>query len=137
MRKFFTVQEANALLPELSEQLRRMQQLLVEARERQRELQLIRAVGKGPDGRLIMAGDHQAAETALRAILAELEERLDAVRRHGCILRDVEAGLVDFPALWQGREVYLCWQLGEPKVAYYHDLWSGYAGRQPLACPEG
>ena len=48
------------------------------------------------------------------------------------MLRDIDRGLVDFPAIVDGREVYLCWELGEDEVSFWHDLSSGYRGREPL-----
>jgi hypothetical protein len=50
----------------------------------------------------------------------------------GIVLRDIDRGLVDFPAVLEGQEVYLCWELGEDEVDHWHDLDSGYRGRQPL-----
>jgi hypothetical protein len=55
--------------------------------------------------------------------------RIDAL---GLTLRDIEHGLVDFPALVAGRQIWLCWQRGEPKVDWWHDLDSGFSGRRPL-----
>ena len=57
---------------------------------------------------------------------------LETVERSGIVLRDIDRGLVDFPALLEDREVYLCWELGEEDVAYWHDLETGYGGREPL-----
>jgi len=48
------------------------------------------------------------------------------------VLRDIDRGLVDFPAIVEGREVYLCWELGEDEVCFWHDISSGYRGREPL-----
>ena len=56
--------------------------------------------------------------------------RIDAL---GLTLRDIEHGLVDFPALVSGRQVWLCWQRGEPVVGWWHGLDSGFSGRRPLA----
>ena len=50
----------------------------------------------------------------------------------GIVVRDIDRGLIDFPAIVDGREVYLCWQLGEDEIAFWHDLESGFGGRQPL-----
>jgi hypothetical protein len=55
--------------------------------------------------------------------------RIDAL---GLTLRDIEHGLVDFPALVAGRQIWLCWQRGEPKVDWWHDIDSGFSGRRPL-----
>jgi hypothetical protein len=54
------------------------------------------------------------------------------LRQIGCELKGVEQGLIDFPALREGRVVYLCWQYDEPEVAFWHEVDAGFAGRQPL-----
>jgi len=61
-----------------------------------------------------------------------IEELLKEIRSHGCIIKDVNAGLVDFLSLRDGREVYLCWKYGEPEVDHYHELHTGFLGRQPI-----
>ena len=55
-----------------------------------------------------------------------------ANQRLGILIKDVDTGLVDFPHMREEREVYLCWRLGEPKVEFWHDVDSGFSGRQPL-----
>ena len=62
---------------------------------------------------------------ALRLPLEEFEER-------GIIIRDLQRGLIDFPAMREGREVYLCWIYGEERIDYWHEIDTGFAGRQPL-----
>ena len=57
---------------------------------------------------------------------------LEQINGWGIVIKDVDTGLVDFPHLRNGNEVYLCWRLGEPEVGYWHDIDSGFAGRQPL-----
>jgi len=63
-------------------------------------------------------------------------EKLDAlvhrIQGTGALLKDINMGLLDFPALREGREVYLCWQYGESDIAYWHEVEAGYAGRQPI-----
>ena len=61
----------------------------------------------------------------VRRLLVELQEL-------GIVIRDVDRGLIDVPAVLGGREVYLCWQLDEPEVAFWHDLEGGYSGRQAI-----
>ena len=61
--------------------------------------------------------------------LSDLKEELDKV---GCELKDCEEGLIDFPGRIEGREISLCWKLGEEKVAHWHEPDSGFAGRQPI-----
>jgi hypothetical protein len=71
-------------------------------------------------------GPERARETVEMALGFERLERLDIV------VRDLERGLVDFPALIDGREVYLCWLIDEPAVGHWHGVEAGFAGRRPL-----
>lgn len=128
----FTPAQAEALLPRLAALLTRLQALQAEARQRYQEMGSIRAVGTRPDGRLVMDADFQRARRDFgarvddaKAILAELHDR-------GCRLTDVDLGLVDFPAQVEGEPVFLCWRLGEPRVAYYHRRDEGFTHRRPL-----
>lgn len=123
MRRYYTVEEANAALDGVSERLR----VLRAARERLTDEEARTALseaapanGGGAPGRVVSEGF-----LALRATIAELEAA-------GIVLRDLERGLVDFPALRDGREVYLCWVEGEDEIGYWHEPDAGYAGRQPL-----
>lgn len=92
----------------------------------------IRAVGYREDGRLIMEHDYRLAKNDYEHLMDRIQRILDDIHALGCEVRHIELGLVDFPARIHGREVYLCWQLGEPMVAYYHGLREGYAGRRPI-----
>ena len=78
------------------------------------------ANGGGAPGRVVAAA------------FAELQRALGELQAMDIVLRDLERGLVDFPALRDGREVYLCWEEGEDEIGFWHDEDSGYAGRQPL-----
>jgi len=130
--RHFRIAEANAMVPRLAELIQRLQALLEEARARQRELELIKAVGYGDDGTLIMAADHKEAKQRLRTAVREANEIIDSIQHAGCQLKSVELGLVDFPAVINGQEVLLCWRLGEPEIMYYHSWEDGYAGRRRL-----
>lgn len=72
-------------------------------------------------------------EKQLAEALDRLQTLVDELCDVGCELKDYETGLVDFVGRHQGRDVYLCWKLGEARVAYWHELTSGYAGRQPIS----
>lgn len=130
--RFFTVAAANAMLPQLTEDIAQMQALLAAARAHDREIQMFKAVGYRDDGQLIMEADHQKTRAQLKQTVAELEAVIAAVNDRGCQLKDIDRGLVDFPAILDGQEVLLCWRLGEPEVAFFHDPYSGFSGRQPL-----
>jgi hypothetical protein len=121
--RHFTRDEANALLPSLKPLLRQLRDAKDELTDEEVHSVLAEAAagnGGGEQGRQV-----GVAFLEVRRLLETLEEA-------GIVLKDIDRGLVDFPALIDGREVYLCWELGEDEVGYWHDLSSGYRGRQPL-----
>jgi hypothetical protein len=124
MAKFFTVEEANALLPRIRVLLEEIFALREEILATRPEVLpvLEKAVGNG--------GSLKASE--LVETFKSLEVLVNKLHSLGCILKGLEQGLVDFPAVRDGRQVYLCWQYDEPEIAYWHDIEAGFAGRQPL-----
>lgn len=127
----FDLDEANALLPQLTrliEEIRTAQRQLHELRQRLEEIgRLARGNGHALERRA--SGLTGRRMRRLRRFLEEATERTQAL---GCELKDVDQGLVDFRSYRDGREVYLCWRLGEDRIRYWHELDSGFAGRQPL-----
>ncbi|HLM31874.1 MAG TPA: DUF2203 domain-containing protein [Solirubrobacterales bacterium] len=122
--RHFTVEEANGLLGRVEPALRSLR----EARDRLTDAALHEALseaapanGGGEPGREV-----GQAFLEVRALLAELQGL-------GIVVRDIDRGLIDFPAIRDGREVYLCWELDEGDVAFWHELESGFRGRRPLA----
>ena len=117
----FTLEEAEAALPDLREALVRMRearQLLLRTAERVKEV----VAGNG-GGR-----ENQQTRDAAGTLQADVER----ISAQGIILRDVESGLVDFPSERDGADVFLCWRLGEEHVAHWHLPETGMAGRRPL-----
>lgn len=66
------------------------------------------------------------------ALAKKLKDSVEAVQRHGCIVKDLDEGLVDFPTLFRGEEVCLCWKLGEPAIGFWHGASEGFRGRKPI-----
>lgn len=123
-RRLFTVAEANALLPRLKaliDELRVAREVIRAARADLLPV-LEAAVGNG--------GSRKAGEVL--PYFERMERAILAIRDLGCELKDIDMGLVDFPALREGRVVYLCWRYGEERLRYWHELDAGFAGRQPL-----
>jgi hypothetical protein len=121
--RHYTLEEANAALErvvELIDGLRRAREKLGDKEAREALGEAAPANGGGEPGRVISEGF-----LALRDALTELQER-------EIVLRDLDRGLVDFPAMVDGREVYLCWQEGEDEVGFWHEPEDGFAGRQPI-----
>jgi hypothetical protein len=63
---------------------------------------------------------------------AELSENVEKIQQTGCVVKDLDEGLIDFPTLLEGEEVYLCWKRGEKRIEYWHGLDEGFAGRKRL-----
>lgn len=131
MRRF-TPEEATNMIPRLRRDLERVQHLIGFARAMNREKEMVKAVGYRDDGSLIMLADYQEAQSKLDESVRELNGIIEAIHSEGVQIKDLERGLVDFPAIIHGQDVLLCWELGEPAVMYYHDLSSGYMGRRPI-----
>ena len=80
------------------------------------------------------SGKEQAtAQGRLDQSVGRLEDFVDELTEVGCELKDYQVGLIDFVGRHESRDVYLCWKLGEEKVAYWHEMNAGYAGRQPVS----
>ena len=122
--RHFTVEEANALLERIEPILRSLR----EARDRLTDAEAHEALaGAAPTN-----GGGDPGRDVGEAFL-EVRRMLLALQEAGIVVRDIERGLIDFPAIHEGREVYLCWELDEPpRIAFWHDLDAGYGGRQPL-----
>lgn len=121
--RHFTRAEANSLLPQLTTLLSRLKDAKDELTDSEAHEALSEAAPTNGGG-----------EQGSRVGIAFLEVRrlIDTVEQAGIVLRDIDRGLVDFPALRDSREIYLCWEVGENEVAYWHDLEGGYGGREPL-----
>lgn len=130
--RMFSVEEANELITFLRSKLVKLKSMQAQARQKYEEMRDIREVGYRKDGNLIMLTDYQLTKQEFDRIVGQANQLLGEIHQTGCRVTDVEKGLVDFPTMLEGREVYLCWQIDEPEVLYYHGLSEGYAGRRPL-----
>ncbi len=122
--KTFTLEEANALVPQIK-------QLLDELTAARNQLA---AMGVQLHSLLQRAGGNGGNQHG-NAYVMQLElfnSRLSALQAIGCELKDLDAGLVDFPSYRDGKLVYLCWKRGEDRIEFWHDLDAGFGGRQPL-----
>ena len=135
--RYWTVDEAQAFLPRLRLLLgviRRASHLAVSAKANGHAVLPGAPLPAGPllaepaPTETASAGPEPAAGFDVKEALAELEEQ-------GIVLRDPARGLIDFTALHDGREVLLCWQLGEDELAWWHYPEDGFAGRRPLPLP--
>lgn len=121
--RHYTREEANALLPRVEPLLERLR----DAKEHLTDEEAHDALSEAAPGN----GGGEPGTQVGEAFL-EVRRLLEVLQEAGIVVRDLDRGLIDFPSLVDGREVYLCWELGEGSVDYWHDLDSGYRGRQPL-----
>ena len=123
-RRLFTLEEANALLPSIQPLLEKA----MEARQKIVEVQpelwpiLEKSVNNG--------GAKKAG--AVLVHFEVIQRVVERITEQGIEIKDINTGLIDFPSERDGREVYLCWHLGESEIGYWHELDAGFAGRQPL-----
>jgi hypothetical protein len=132
-KKYFTVAEANAMLPLVRAIVDDIVQLKNEIEERSERLRNVRRLPgqrRGEDNPY--DEEVQQIEEEIEKENDRLEEFCDELRRLGVELKDPRVGLIDFLTQIDGREAYLCWKLGEGDIAYWHEIEAGFAGRQSL-----
>jgi hypothetical protein len=129
--RYFTPDEANEALGEvrpLTEALVEHRRLLVALQEQQAEL-TARIAGNGGD---LEPRELQEVQDRLDEAVAGIAGCLARIHEAGALVKDLDEGLVDFPAQRQGEAVLLCWRLGEPEVGFWHGVDEGFSGRKPL-----
>lgn len=132
--KIFSVDEANRLIPWLEQSLDALAGTAREAAALRRELTVLGAIAV--TGATSQSGDiRELADKAAREkeLLAQFREQLGDLLGRGCIVRDLEIGLVDFYALARDRIICLCWRRGEPEIGHWHPVDQGFTGRRPLS----
>jgi hypothetical protein len=122
-QKHYTRDEARTLLPQVRQWLERLKELRDELEGEDEHL-----------GKLLATGCDLGGPKVNRWVrtMAAIKETLLEFHRREIQLKDLDRGLIDFPAIMDGKEVFLCWESGEDDIAYWHDLEAGYAGREPL-----
>ena len=132
MPRFFTLEQAEKVLPDVDSAIRRVMSLKAEYEVLQSEWQsfserLVATGGMRVDRSRVMEQKNSREEAALA-----LKQAVDKVHEFGCVVKDLDIGLIDFPTLFQGEEVYLCWKLGEAGIQYWHGVDEGFRGRKPI-----
>jgi len=138
-KRFFTLDEANGEVTRLRDLFTAVMQLRGQLKALYQRLD---AAGHPPREEDLQDGEEDSepppAEiqrdlARFRGLVEALREQIEAIQETGCVIKDIEVGLVDWPALHQGREVLLCWKYGEAEVSFWHELDTGFAGRRPVS----
>ena len=129
--RYFTLDEANEALEELrplAEQMVDRRRELVEAQARRASL----GAQVGTNGGDLTPSDFAEADAQLEAAASELAQCIERIQSAGVLIKDLDQGLLDFPALRDGKEILLCWHVGEEEIRFWHGVDEGFAGRKPL-----
>lgn len=135
MARFYDIDAANALVPELAGVAGRLRDHRAELIALRDEAHARQAAGV-PEGRSTDTGQDleiRRIDLRMRGIVDQMQAEVMWLVDRSIELRDIETGLLDLPALVAGRQVWLCWRLGEDEIGSWHELTTGFAGRRPLA----
>ena len=123
-KKLFTLDEANAFVPQLLDLVPRIQKLSVSLNNDFPDIKNAREKAKWN------GGSDQGVDY-LNAVL-KYNDLMHRIEGMGCEVKGIREGLVDFPSLREGKEVYLCWRMSEKEILFWHDLNTGFSGRKPI-----
>ena len=132
MSKRFTLAEAESLIPNVDRLLRQAVELKSGYANAARKMDSFQERIALMGGVIVDRGKVQEARDRRDDAAASLRSLIEQVQELGCLIKDLDIGLVDFPTTFRGREVYLCWKLGEPSIAYWHGVDEGFAGRKAI-----
>jgi hypothetical protein len=132
MPRYFTLQQAEKLLPEVESAIR-------DAIHQKSVYQQAEEEWQGFVSRVTMLGgvrvDHSEVMDIKRrreSSAQRLKDGVDKIQDYGCVVKDLDIGLIDFPTLFRGEEVYLCWKLGESGIEFWHGVHDGFRGRKAI-----
>ena len=132
MPKRFTLIEAERLLPEIQAIIREAVSLKTQYQEAEQALHSF-AQRVAMQGGVVVDREAVLQNRAERDRYGEsLKEAIERIQEYGCVIKDLDIGLVDFPTLFRGQEVYLCWKMGESGIGFWHGTDEGFAGRKPI-----
>jgi hypothetical protein len=126
--RLFTVEEANALLPQLKPVV---EELIGTFREIRVEIEAAASQAHLPPGSAELAKHLEERDVAPQ-LFNRVKRLIEQIHANGCLVNGPEAGLIDFPCLYDNEIVFLCWKYGEPGVGHWHRIPDGFAGRRPL-----
>lgn len=132
MPRYFTRDEAERVLPAV-------ERLLQEAIRLKSQFEETDEILKNTARDITMRGGMNVNRDQLVDIrqrrdssVARLQTTMESIQEHGCLVKDLDTGLLDFPTLYEDREVYLCWRLGEPRIDFWHAIEDGFRGRKEI-----
>jgi hypothetical protein len=135
-KRYFTLDEANAMIPFMEEAFHRIVQMRFQIRSVYRRLEQL---GFAPDDDEFDLDPGEAdfevvsERASLKALINALRDELARIHAGGALVKGLDMGLVDWYARKDGRDIFLCWRLGEKQITHWHEVDAGFAGRRPLS----
>ena len=130
--RYFNLVEAESHLPAVESLLRSLMQLREDYRRSEAELARINLRITAAGGMIPPREEIGRLRRRKDAAAQGLKSSIEKIEEIGCLLKDVDTGLIDFPTLYRGQEVYLCWKLGEAGIGFWHPVEEGFRGRRPI-----
>ena len=132
MARFFTLAQAQHLLPQVESAIREAIALKAEYQQAESDCQQFQRRitlqgGVMVDHSKLLDRKHRRDSSA-----RGLQESIEKIHEYGCLVKDLDVGLIDFPTLFNGQEVYLCWKVGESGIQFWHGVEEGFRGRKPI-----
>jgi hypothetical protein len=132
MPRRFTLAEAEGLIPRVERLLRDAIQFKASYDEAEKEIQTFQEHVMMMGGVAVDRERAAGSRTKRDGAAAQLRHAIEQVQEVGCLIKDLDIGLIDFPTTYRGNEVYLCWKLGEDGIAYWHGVDEGFRGRKAI-----
>jgi hypothetical protein len=132
MPKFFNLRQAERLIPEVESAIRQAIALKSDYASAETEVQDQARHITMSGGVNVNLNDVIALKGRRDERAAQLKEAIENIHNFGCLVKDLDIGLIDFPTMFRGEEVYLCWKLGEPAIEFWHGVQEGFRGRKKI-----
>jgi hypothetical protein len=132
MARRFTLREAENLLPQVSALIQDAVALKAQCQEAENSIEALSRKVMLCGGMIVNRERAQAVRRRRDDTLEKLKATVESIHQTGCLVKDLDKGLVDFPTLFRGQEVYLCWKMDEPEIRFWHRVEDGFAGRQQI-----
>ena len=132
MGRRFYLSEAESLLPQVTRWIQDAVALKSECQEAEGKIEALSQKVMLYGGILVDRERAQAVRQRRDDTLGRLKATVEQIQETGCLVKDLDKGLVDFPTLFRGEEVYLCWKMDEPAIEFWHRVEDGFAGRKQI-----
>jgi hypothetical protein len=132
MPRFFTLQQAEKLLPQVESAIRDAILLKSEYQQAEAERESFSRRVTMLGGVLVDHSKLKEQKDRRESLALRLQTALEEIHEYGCVVKDLDVGLIDFPTQFHGEEVYLCWKLGESGIQFWHGVHEGFRGRKPI-----